>query len=287
MFDFRYHTISLIAVFLALVVGLVLGVAIGDKGLVSSAENSLRGSLRADVDRANAHIDDLNGQLDQHERFEKEAFPLLVDHRLAARRIGIVFLGNQPGDVTDAVQNAVSEAGGSVVSSVVVSDAPKVADLADRASGSRFAGLATDDSLLAPFARKVGRQLVRGGNLLLRERRTLFSSSQIRHGGLDGVVVVRSPMPRTGQDARRAKTFEDAFVTGIGSTQVPVVGVETTSTDPSQVGWYHDHDLASVDDVDQLAGQTALVLTLTGIDGSFGVKDTADDILPRVVSGAG
>ena len=35
MFDVRYHALSLAAIFIALVVGLLLGVAIGDKELVS------------------------------------------------------------------------------------------------------------------------------------------------------------------------------------------------------------------------------------------------------------
>jgi ABC-type proline/glycine betaine transport system permease subunit len=34
MFDFRYHALSLVAVFMALVIGILLGIAIGDKGLV-------------------------------------------------------------------------------------------------------------------------------------------------------------------------------------------------------------------------------------------------------------
>ena len=49
MFDFRYHALSLVAVFLALVVGLLLGVAIGDKGLVSVGAQDMRDSLRDDV----------------------------------------------------------------------------------------------------------------------------------------------------------------------------------------------------------------------------------------------
>ena len=44
VFDFRYHALSLVAVFVALVLGLLLGVAIGDKGLVSSAENNMQAS---------------------------------------------------------------------------------------------------------------------------------------------------------------------------------------------------------------------------------------------------
>ena len=54
MFDFRYHALSLVAVFLALAIGLVLGVAIGDSGLVSQRRAGPARSLRGDVREAHA-----------------------------------------------------------------------------------------------------------------------------------------------------------------------------------------------------------------------------------------
>jgi hypothetical protein len=49
--DFRYHALSLVAVFLALGIGIVLGVTVGDS-LVSEADQNLRDSLRDDVTEA-------------------------------------------------------------------------------------------------------------------------------------------------------------------------------------------------------------------------------------------
>ena len=49
MFDFRYHALSLVAVFMALVIGILLGIAIGDKGLISSARTDIEKSLRSDL----------------------------------------------------------------------------------------------------------------------------------------------------------------------------------------------------------------------------------------------
>ncbi|MDX6684158.1 MAG: Copper transport outer membrane protein MctB, partial [Baekduia sp.] len=53
MLDFRYHALSLVAVFLALAIGIVLGVTIGNS-LLTDAERSLRGDLRANVTDAHA-----------------------------------------------------------------------------------------------------------------------------------------------------------------------------------------------------------------------------------------
>jgi hypothetical protein len=70
MLNFRYHALSLVAVFLSLVIGLLLGVAIGDKGLVSSAEQDVRASLRDDVREAQGERDDARVQLEERQQFE-------------------------------------------------------------------------------------------------------------------------------------------------------------------------------------------------------------------------
>jgi hypothetical protein len=97
MFDFRYHALSLVSVFLALVLGLLLGVAIGDRGLVSSAERDVRASLRGDVRKAQAESENLRAQLDEQNKFLQEAYPLMVGSRLIGERVGVVTLG----DVSD------------------------------------------------------------------------------------------------------------------------------------------------------------------------------------------
>ena len=51
MLDFRYHALSLVAVFLALGIGILLGTTIGDQ-LVSEANRDLSTSLRGDVTEA-------------------------------------------------------------------------------------------------------------------------------------------------------------------------------------------------------------------------------------------
>ena len=69
MLDFRYHALSLVAVFVALMIGLLLGVAIGDRGLVSSADRNLRDSLRERRPRAPAaQSADLRTELDRAPR---------------------------------------------------------------------------------------------------------------------------------------------------------------------------------------------------------------------------
>ena len=288
MFDFRYHALSLISVFLALVLGLLLGVAIGDKGLVSSAERDIRASLRGDVRKAQAESENLRSQLDEQNKFLQEAYPLMVGSRLIGERVGVVTLGNisdsEIGNVRDAL-----EATGARLTSVASLRTPlDLPALSQATLGTPYQNLQTDPKLAKRFGERVGAgYMAGGGRLLQRVRRALLASSSGALGGVDSVVVIREP--RTFQKPQQdvLNSFEDGLMTGLGGNNGTVVGVETTDTKPSQVGWYRDHDMASVDDVDQLPGRAALVFALAGADGAFGTKSSADALLPKAANSLG
>jgi len=288
VFDFRYHALSLISVFLALVLGLLLGVAIGDKGLVSSAERDIRASLRGDVRKAQAESENLRSQLDEQNKFLQEAYPLMVGSRLIGERVGVVTLGNisdsEIGNVRDAL-----EATGARLTSVASLRTPLDLPALSQASlGTPYQNLQTDPKLAKRFGERVGAgYMAGGGRLLQRVRRALLASSSGALGGVDSVVVIREP--RTFQKPQQdvLNSFEDGLMTGLGGNNGTVVGVETTDTKPSQVGWYRDHDMASVDDVDQLPGRAALVFALAGADGAFGTKSSADGLLPKAANTLG
>jgi Copper transport outer membrane protein, MctB len=285
MFDFRYHALSLAAVFLALVVGLLLGIEIGDRGLVSSAEKKLRQSLRADVNRARDESQRLRDELAHRTDFENEVYPELVSGQLQDRRIGVVFVGGSSNRMVKLMRDGLVGSGGRIVFVGVIREPLDLPGIAARAQGTRYAAVDLGSDLIKALGKRIGVQLTQGGRLVRRTRGKVFSSFSGTLGKLDGVVVVRDPPKLKGDAARAAKLFEDGMVSGLTSRTTPVVGVETTSTTPSQVNWYRDRELASVDDVDDIAGRLALVFTLAGADGAYGVKPTADALLPRVVGG--
>jgi hypothetical protein len=285
VFDFRYHALSLAAVFVAQVVGLLLGIAIGDKGLVSSAEKKLRQSLRADVNSAREESQRLRAQLAHRNDFEDDVYPELVTGQLQDKRIGVVFLGGSSNQMLKYMRDGLIGTGGRIVFVGVVREPLDLRGMAGRAVGTRYAAVDLGSDLIKPLGSRLGVQLTEGGKLIRRVRGKLFSSFSGRFGSLDAVVVVRDPPKLSGDAARAAKLFEDGLADGLSKDNRPVVGVERANTTPSQVNWYRDRELASVDDIDDIAGRLALVFTLAGADGAYGTKPTADALFPRVVGG--
>ncbi|HKP90942.1 MAG TPA: copper transporter, partial [Thermoleophilaceae bacterium] len=76
MLDFRYHALSMVAVFLALGIGIVLGSSLGDT-VVSNANRDLAGSLRRDLNAARADASSARaGVADRERLIEAAAAPL-------------------------------------------------------------------------------------------------------------------------------------------------------------------------------------------------------------------
>ena len=281
MFDFRYHALSLVAVFLALMIGLLLGVAIGDQGLVSSAERNVRDSLRKDVRQANARSADLRRELNQRDRVDEALYPLLVEDRLAGQRIGLVGLGDLPDSTIRAVRDALENTGGRL-SGVAVVGEPVPSGAAGSVKGASDPPTNGDYSRLG---REVGSNLVVGGKLTKGTSGSVLSSSSGKLNGLNGVIVFHAPRDLSGDDAATTDAFEAGFVDGLKSGEAEVSGIEETDTEPSQIQWFKDRGLPSVDNVDTLAGHAALVFVLPGANGSYGEKDSAQALLPNSAGG--
>ena len=294
MFDYRYHALSLAAVLLALAVGVVIGVAIGDSNLVSSAKSGIVHDLSSEVSSAQHQADQLRAQLNGEEAFTNDLYPIAIHGLLSGRNVGLVFLGGPSNRVNGLVRNAVTQAGGDLVNVVAVREPLDMPGLARAASGTHFAALGAGASpagrqLVGRFGGIVGRQLVSGGQLvgrelLSRERGPLLSAFDGQLGRLAGLVVVRAQPPgMTPQQLEASGAFESGLLGGTATAGVPIVGVELSSTQPSQVPWYQAQNISSVDDLDAIAGQAALVYALTGSRGAYGMKPTADSLLPNVV----
>jgi hypothetical protein len=285
MLDFRYHALSLVAVFLALAIGIVLGVTIGNS-FVTDAERALRGNLRADVEKAHSDAAQAHSELSGRDRMLDQLYPQMVNSRLATSRVAVVSWGPLPNNVESGVRDAVTKGGGRI-DSISVFDTPLTA-LKQTLGKDVFAQDTADDASLQALGRSLGRSIAAGG-LMLKSLESSFPDDFAgRYRRADAIAFFEAPPPADTSDAQgvkereddRARTIEAAMVDELTKHTIAVVGVEATNTDPSQIGRYKSLQLSSSDSVDQSGGRIALVFALAGAKGNFGFKSTADKPLP-------
>jgi hypothetical protein len=289
MIDFRYHAMSLAAVFVALAFGLLLGVTIGDSNLISNAQGNLEESLKKDVNTAREEARNASDQVERQREFIGSAYPQLVAGRLEGQRVATIGSADVAQLTLRSVGRAVEPAGANVQYVAQLVAEPEYAEIAKELG---VEDLLSDDEPTAQEAdqlgRAVGRRIARGRDATAL-RRFVFSRLS---GDISRVRLVayarQVPVPEDTEDASDVKPdavydgFERGVVAGISQQVDRVAGVETTGTVPSNIEWYNSLGLSTVDDLQDYSGYFSLVAIFDGAKGDFGSKDSADAVVPEV-----
>jgi hypothetical protein len=309
LINFRYHIVSLMAVFLALAVGIAVGVTLSpsvDEGILAQAQQDRKQvtDLRTELSRRNS--------LDTYRStYEQRTGQLVLAGEMPDARVALVVMPDAPGAVVTAIADAVTQSGGRVVSQVKVGEevfdpdqaatvekaleelrpvgltdsmtpATKVGWCLSRALGSK--SVATRDD----YARTVGRALATAG--LADVRDDTQDAAQL-------VVVVTAPtvVPAPSTDLTTAHVQLETGIREQGGTAdrvgVVVAGPNSDGLDGTDVGAIRttsaaSGELSTVDVADLPSGVVTAVLAgkeqLLGRQGHYGALARADDALPAI-----
>jgi hypothetical protein len=122
MINFRFHLASLIAIFLALALGVVIGAGVIDRGVVDALDSRLdRVSERAD--RIEGENEDLRAEIGELNQENQALTPHALENRLANADVGVVAVrgadDDRVGQTVDALQQ-----GGARVTGVLWIESP-------------------------------------------------------------------------------------------------------------------------------------------------------------------
>ncbi|HEY3010490.1 MAG TPA: copper transporter [Micromonosporaceae bacterium] len=306
MINFRYHVVSLTAVFLALAIGLVVGTA----ALNGPVADSLKGSVDAlgkDNRQLREQVDLLTEEVNQEEKFATEAAPLMLGSSLAGRRVLLLTLPTGK-DSVDGVTKMLTTAGAKITGRVDVRDALadpqksiELLDLASRATPPSVSvtdlpknskGVETSSALLAtvlldrvPAVPDADRRAV----LTAYDKAGYLTEEEKVTGPAEAVVVV-SGLPYVDHDAgakndavvTMVEQFDKAgvaVVAGSGSGDGNVVS--QVRADPAL-----SKTISTVDNGSTAQGQLVAALALAALIGSgqaghYGVGAGATSLLPE------
>jgi hypothetical protein len=277
LFDLRYHVASLAAVFLALIIGILVGVGIASQTSVEESERRVLEERIADLQRslesATADAELLRRQQSASATYIERSYPAVMEGRLRGVRVALLFVGQADPDLQEAVTQTLQDASGP---GLVRMRALLLPVDPDAVTGP----LEADDGAtlqLDEIGRRLGTELVSGG-----ETPTWDALSQVivedRLGGIveeaDAVVVAHTARINHAPTAR----FVSGIYAGVAGSNVPAVGVERTNERPSRFSVYRGAGLSTVDSVDTPLGRIALAELLRGgAEGHYGLKSTAED----------
>ena len=291
MFDFRYHVASLAAVFVALVLGILVGVGVSSNDTLSHSERKLLNEQKAELQaRYTALAGQLNALQDEERAasaFSSAAYSAVMRDRLKGKRLGIVFLGPSNARLRSLVEGALTDANG-VATRYRSLQVPVDPEAIQKAIASRpaLAAKYVGPAGLEKLGKELGVELVKGGKApLWGPLSSLLVVERLggMRGPLDGVVVARTAPSQHGPTVG----FLHGLYAGLGSTSAPLVGVETSDTKVSAMPVFRKLLVSTVDDLETPAGRLALAALLAGAQpGHYGLDQTNDAaVLPPLQSG--
>ncbi len=306
MINFRYHVVSLTAVFLALAIGLVVGTA-ALNGPVADTLKDRVDALSKDNSNYREQANQYREELNRTQDFATEVAPALLNGKLTARKILVVVLPSGQ-DYADGVTSMLTVAGATITGTVTVQDkffdpanAFELLDLADKASQPTVPaeglplnsdGVETSSALLAVALLQKAQPVVAADLTAVLAAYTepgYLSVSDRIVPGAEATVVV-SGLPPVDRDAAKKNQNAVTLTTQFAKDRPLVVGgngigdgnlVAEIRADPTLV-----KSISTVDNVSTEQGQLATTLAVVervvaGKVGQYGLSAGATSQVPK------
>lgn len=286
--DLRYHIVSLVAVFIALGTGILVGVGLSSPPSIEKWRLHVEKQFKA-FRKENQSLQKQKAEGDRvqeyDQRFLKSVLPLLVQQRLKGVRVAILQTAD-PNDASfkDQLDATLKEAGALVAS--VTRLRPEFEMMAPELQTKLMARLMLqtpeESKPLSRLAEAVAQRVALGDP---ENRLSVFSGSRLLDLDGDyekpagGVIVLGGA---DGRSETGPETVDLPMLHVLVTQRVNVVACELSAAGRSAMPVYQREHVATVDNVDMLAGQVALVYALSGAVANYGLKKTADMVMPAI-----
>ena len=308
MIDFRYHLVSLVAVFMALAVGIALGAG-PLKDPVDTALGNQTEELRKEKEELRAQVRDLEAQLAFDQELATISAPSVLNGTLAGRTVLLVSLPGSDPEQLALLRGAAEEAGARVTGTVAVQDSYTepdqsgiLGDLVARLGGGE-GETAYESAAAALAAALVTESEDAAGQATPSGQALLAALVEIGFLAVEGapeqratlVLTLAGPTPEDNDaaEAQTAALLPLVAALDEGGAGEVVGGPVGSATERSLIAGVRDSDalsaaISTVDVVDTSSGRTVAVLALVdqgeGASGQYGTGPGGET--PAALAGA-
>ncbi len=274
MFDLKYHVATIVAVFLALAVGIVIGNAIIDDGFILHEQEQLIERLERDfafLRRQNQlvkiEIENVKQSNKELISFTESIYPYIVKDRLDGYNVAIIkTCETNKNDLS--VANTLTKAG-ACVKKINISSTKLLDD--DRISKDTLPDIAIS------FAKKV---IDEDENICLNEYKDYIAVSGSQSNIFDTILVIGNSVDKKNLIV---EYFDVPLIKYFKSKGLNVIAGEFSSVEYSNISYYSKLDVCTIDNLDTVLGQITLILILTNNINKpirYGIKSTAQQLFP-------
>ncbi|MFF3439432.1 copper transporter [Streptosporangium sp. NPDC002721] len=309
MIDFRYHLVSIVAIFLALSVGIVLGTTLLEDPVIKASELAVN-QFREGNNELRDQVEALQKREAANDAFVAADTPRLVRDALAGEKIVIVEAAGSTASVREAAQQVIEEAGATVTGRITLTDRytdPDQAGFIDKlAVGAKApetvfsvedtaydkAAEVLAGAILTSDASQVGEEHPAGAGILdAFQRGGLLTVTGEPAKRAEVALVIAPAEAYTGETASAQAGALVTLAVGLDDAGQGTVlaGTQTSAATGGAIAALREdaaltEKVSSVDTADMPAGRVVVVYALreqlTGLAGQYGIGPGVSGIEP-------
>lgn len=288
MIDLKYHIVSIVAIFIALGMGILIGSTIVGNDVMVAQQQKIISSLERQFADLREHESKLMAEdvkkskmITQYENFAQSMLVPVVTGQLKGRNVAVIVSGNQA--MPSGIINTLGLAGANLNSQAMVLENINMKDSILRSRLIDYFALeynTTSDVLRQQVAQSLALQVNNLAdpalNVFLEENK-LVKMTYSNDQPIDTVILIGGS-DTLGQSYPEG--FDSSLIKALLDQGIQVIGAERSDVRFSYMKYYQKFSISTVDNIDMSVGQISLVLALNGQPGNYGIKSNATVFMP-------
>ena len=280
--NIKYFIVTIAAVFFSLGIGIMIGFNLNNSEIFTQQQIKLVDDMDKKLNELRVKNDEMNNQLVEKDKsieiyneFVNSYYEDLIKDRLVDKNLLII---QTTGDYFFSdISQWVAISGANIHTYLTINS-----NNFNSLTIAQYPDLFTEDSL---DTEKLFNYIINltseNNSLKLAELEQLgilkIVSTSNNQEPFNQVVLLGGELE---ESKEKVEKVDLALARSISSKNIPIVFAEESNANYSSIEQFKNLKISTVDNVDQAIGRISLSVVLSGVDGNYGIKDTASKLFP-------
>lgn len=280
--NIKYFIVTIAAVFFSLGIGIMIGFNLNNSEIFTQQQIKLVDDMDKKLNELRVKNDEMNNQLvekdksiENYNEFVNSYYEDLIKDRLVDKNLLII---QTTGDYFFSDISQWAAISGANIHTYLTINSNNFNSL----TIAQYPDLFTEDSL---DTEKLFNYIINltseNNSLKLAELEQLgilkIVSTSNNQEPFNQVVLLGGELE---ESKEKVEKVDLALARSISSKNIPIVFAEESNANYSSIEQFKNLKISTVDNVDQAIGRISLSVVLSGVDGNYGIKDTASKLFP-------
>ncbi len=280
----KFYIISIVSIFAALGIGIFIGFTLNTQSFIINQNDSITGVFESQFEvimeenknlRANEKLLELENSI--KDEYIESSYNFIINNRLDGLNVGIIETTDDY--ITSGIGRDLELAGAKVVNVTTLNSSIISETGLEELYKNQEMSIPSD--IVENTVVSVTKSILTGiSEPLLEElyKNEIIETSGNYNESIDYLIICGGSF---NESSKRINEVDKPIVEVAKEHNIPILGVEKSSVNYSYIPMYKDLDISTVDNIDMIIGKVSMILAMEGIPGNYGIKKSADDVIPN------